>query len=280
MATRAGAAWRVVIVNADDFGYDDAANRGVVEAFERGLASSTTLMANQPGFDEAVELAHERGLGSHLGVHLVLTKGVPLTDPIRRVARFCDADGSFRSWRADTHFWHVTRPERDALLRELTAQVERVRSAGLPVTHLDSHHHAHNEWAIAGCTVAVARALGVPRVRVARNCGPAIGRASSLYKATLNRRLRRHGLAGTRWFGEAADWLHLQAAGADHASLDDFELMTHPALDARGWLVDAYAGDQELAVLLAPVTGVRSAVSHAGARYEPARSADKTVGDP
>lgn len=257
-----------MIVNADDFGLDEAVNRGIVLAFQRGLVSSTTLMANQPGFDHAVELAHAHGLERHVGVHLNLTTGRPLTEPIRSVKRFCDADGSFHAWRASSRAWWLRASERRALVQELRAQVERVRAARLPVTHVDSHHHVHNEWGVGGCVVAVARQLRVPRIRIARNCGPGVGRASRLYKSVFNRRLRRHGLAGSRWFGDVDDWVYLRERQHE-ATIDDFELMTHPALDERGVLVDVYGEGRDLAALLEPVEGLHAAVSYSGARYEP-----------
>jgi predicted glycoside hydrolase/deacetylase ChbG (UPF0249 family) len=255
-----------VIVNADDFGLDEATNRGVAAAFERGLVSSTTLMANHPGFEDAVELAHELRLASHVGVHIVLTSGSPLTEPILRCPRFCDPDGAFRNWRVEGHLWRAGGRERDAVAQEVRAQLARVRAAGLPVTHFDSHHHVHNELGIAGCVFAIARETSVRRIRLARNCGPGIGGGSSMYKRLFNWRLQRLGFARTRWFGGVEDWLHLQRSGVDDPSLDDFELMTHPSLDAKGRLVDAFEAT-ELAALLAPVAGIRSAVSYAGTRY-------------
>jgi predicted glycoside hydrolase/deacetylase ChbG (UPF0249 family) len=256
-----------MIVTADDFGLDGAANAGIVGAFDQGLVSSTSVMANQSGFAEAVELAHAIGLERHVGVHLVLTRGTPLTEPIRRLGGFCDADGRFRAWQDERQVWRVSRAEREALWLELDAQLRRVRLAGLPVTHLDSHHHVHIDWAIGSCVIELARRNGIPRVRIARNCGPGIGIATAWYKRLFNRRLRRHRLAGTRWFGEARDWLALQADGATPEELDDFEVMTHPVLDASNRIVDPLSGGQELATVLAAVTPVRSAVSHAGTRF-------------
>jgi len=258
----------VVIVNADDFGYDESANRGIVQAIDRGLVSSTTLMANQPGFEEAVEFARARRLHEHVGVHLVLTSGIPLTADIRRVQRFCDDEGSFRTWIEDARAWRVEGRERDAVARELRAQIERVRSEGLPVTHVDSHHHVHNEWGIGACVVAVCHEYAIPFIRLARNCGHDIGVASSLYKHVFNRRLRHRGLARTHWFGEATDWLHLQASGTDEALLDDFEVMTHPVLNDDGELVDTLTG-VPLTTLLHGVAGVDTAVSYSGASRAP-----------
>jgi hypothetical protein len=69
----------------------------------------------------------------------------------------------------------------------------------------------------------------------------------------------------TRWFGGVEDWIDLAAKGADKRSLDDFELMTHPVLDDTGRLVDAVAGGNDLAGLLAPVVRACSPVSYSGA---------------
>jgi predicted glycoside hydrolase/deacetylase ChbG (UPF0249 family) len=255
-----------VIVNADDFGLDSSTNGGIVAAFRTGLISSTTLMANQPGYEEAVELAHEHGLADHVGVHLVLTRGMPLTEPIRRLRRFCNDDGAFVPWHAEARAWRLSSQEREATLEELSAQVQRIRASRLPVTHLDSHHQVHNDWPIGSCVISVARSAGIRRVRIARNCGAGISAASAAYKRLFNWRLHRRGLAGTRWFGGAEQWAHLREHGASAASLDDFELMTHPMLDGPDRLVDALAG-VDLAAVLAPVSGIAAAVSYSGTRY-------------
>lgn len=42
-----------IIVNADDFGMSSQINHAIVEAFQKNLISSTTMMANMPAFDEA-----------------------------------------------------------------------------------------------------------------------------------------------------------------------------------------------------------------------------------
>src|SRR5260370_42450098 len=86
---------RKIIVNADDFGMSAEVNRAIVEAFENNVISSTTLMANMPGFDEACELAHRHRLVSKIGLHLNLTAVYPLSSPIRRCAGFAIPMGCF-----------------------------------------------------------------------------------------------------------------------------------------------------------------------------------------
>ncbi|HLY26998.1 MAG TPA: ChbG/HpnK family deacetylase, partial [Aggregatilineales bacterium] len=64
----------ILIVNADDFGLTEGTNRAIVEAFQQGIVTSTSLLANGYAFDHAIELAE--GLPDlGIGVHLTLTEG-------------------------------------------------------------------------------------------------------------------------------------------------------------------------------------------------------------
>ena len=77
-------------MNADDFGLCGDVTRGILDAHRNGQVSSTTLMVNTPGTEEAVEAAAEHpDLG--IGLHFNLTEGRPLTT----VPSLVDADGQF-----------------------------------------------------------------------------------------------------------------------------------------------------------------------------------------
>jgi len=195
-----------IIINADDFGMSTDANKAIIEAFARGVISSTTLMANMPAFEEACELAHRNGLIGKIGVHLNLTAGLPLTESIRDCGRFCGHDGTFQPRK--TKIW-LSQEEVDAAMAELDAQVEACLYHGIHPTHLDSHHHMHTEWGIGKIVIAVARRHGIGAIRLSRNCGTGIGLARRLYKYAYNARLRLAGLAKTQYFGSISDVEHL-----------------------------------------------------------------------
>ena len=79
---------RRLIVNADDFGLTAGVNRAIVEAQERGIVTSATLMANAGAFEEAASLAASlanRNARFSVGCHVVLLDGEPLL-PSDRVA--------------------------------------------------------------------------------------------------------------------------------------------------------------------------------------------------
>ncbi len=214
---------RKIIVNADDFGRSAEVNQAIVEAFHKNVISSATLMTNMPGFQDACELAHRHRLLGKIGVHLNLTEGYPLSDPIRQCSRFCDDVGMLRS--RQTRF-QLSKKEKLAVETEMAAQVRACLDRGLCPTHLDSHHHVHTEWAIGAVAITVARQYGIKAIRLSRNCGPGIDFVRRVYKGLYNTRLRMHGLAKTRYFGSSADVQEILATTSG-----DIEIMVHPTFE-------------------------------------------------
>ena len=84
-----------LVVTADDLGQSAARNRAILQTLQRGYATHTSLIVNLEGFDEAYELIRAERLEGVVGLHLNFTDGAPLTDGMKRSARFC-VDGRFR----------------------------------------------------------------------------------------------------------------------------------------------------------------------------------------
>lgn len=131
-----------VIVNADDFGFCPSVNEGIVLAHREGILTSATLMANAPGFDQAVDLSRENpNLG--IGVHLNIVRGRPLSDPAR-ISSAVAPDGRFWGSVYKIIRKHYARSIRLADVEtEWRAQIEKALRAGIAVTHLDSEKHMH-----------------------------------------------------------------------------------------------------------------------------------------
>lgn len=229
------------IVNADDFGHRAETNAAIAECFRRGWISSTTIMANMPGFEEACQVAADHGLAQHVGLHFVLTEGRPLTGAIRRLPRFCDVDGRFVATRKKRYLV-LSREESRAVAEEFRAQVDRCRTHGLPLTHVDSHHHIHEEAGILAAILPVLRECGIPHVRIMNNLSSRVGRLRRTYTACYNALLRRRGLARTRYFGDISQFASLRRGQAVHPAVDaTVELMVHPET-RQGQVCDKLSG--------------------------------------
>jgi chitin disaccharide deacetylase len=154
---------RRLIVNADDFGFTSGVNRGIVEAHARGIVTSSTLMAKGAGFEEAVFLARSAPALS-VGCHVVLIDGEPVLDlekipSLTASHRFQDGLKSFAA-RALTG-----RIDEQDVLAEAKAQIGKIQSAGIAVSHVDTHKHTHLFPCVLRPLLRAARECGVKAVR-------------------------------------------------------------------------------------------------------------------
>ena len=160
-----------IIVNADDAGIDREVNEAIFDLMSRGKLRSTTLLANGPALNEALSRASCFPECS-FGVHLNLSQFRPLTDE-PGLAPLLDGDGLFNS--------DIIRrlPPSRALSRavylEWCAQVDRIRDAGVMVSHLDSHQHIHTCPALFTALKRLQKRCGIRKVRGTRNVyGPSV----------------------------------------------------------------------------------------------------------
>jgi len=129
-----------IIFNADDFGYSKGANLGVIEAYQKGLVRSTTIMAGMSGFDHAVKLLKEN-LGLGIGVHLTLTTGKSVGGTYSTIT---DDVGGFLPLIEIERRAHAGELDMAEIEAEYEAQIEKVMDEGIQPDHFDSHHHTHN----------------------------------------------------------------------------------------------------------------------------------------
>lgn len=154
---------RRLIVNADDLGFTSGVNRAIIEAHLHGVVTSSTLMANGPAFEEAVGLAKATPNLS-VGCHVVLIDGQPVLDAkqlpsLTRAGRFRDGMMSF-SARAI-----AGRIDPDEITAEATAQIRKIQSAGIALSHFDSHKHTHLFSKILRPLLRAAKACGINALR-------------------------------------------------------------------------------------------------------------------
>ncbi len=240
-----------VIVNADDFGLCREISAGIVRAYEKGIVTSTSVVVNGAYFREGVSLL--RSCGIDAGVHLTITgREAPVSGV---VGGLVDSAGLFlRSYREVVPRIVLGRFDRDALRRELYAQVAMAEDSGIPISHIDSHQHLHLLPGIRDIVVELAQRFRIRWVRVPLAHGPGPrGLMMNVLASGLRSRLKAHGLAFTDRFRGFEHGGHL--AFARLSSLvrrlghGITELMVHPGYDASAVYDWGYAWEDELAAL-------------------------------
>lgn len=159
-----------MIVNADDFGLTSGVNRAIVEAHRGGVVSSTTLMATAPdaAFHEAVDAARTMP-GLSVGCHVVLVDGAPVSPPgaveTLLATRSSEPEHFYSSISSFAARATMGGFDREQLVTEITAQIRKIQTAGIAVSHLDSHKHAHIFPEILKAMLRAARICGVRAIR-------------------------------------------------------------------------------------------------------------------
>jgi hypothetical protein len=130
---------RLLVIHADDLGMSHSVNRATFEAFENGWITSASILVPCPWFPEVARWARahpDADLGIHLAVNSEWTgfRWGPV-GPRDAVSSLLDPDGYFHLLETDV----VARARPAEIDRELRAQIDRARAAGVTVTHLDSH---------------------------------------------------------------------------------------------------------------------------------------------
>jgi hopanoid biosynthesis associated protein HpnK len=276
---------RSLIVTGDDFGASAGVNAAIVRAYDEGILTGASLLVTGEFASQAVELAHER---PHLatGLHLALCDATSASLPAA-IPDLVTRDGRFPASPARTGmvYWIWRRRRGGQLEQEIRAQLERYLETGLPLDHVDGHHHLHMHPVVFEILLRCMEDYKIPWVRLVdedrrahRRGDPLLGEVVAVIFGLLAAHHRRaltrcgaafapDGLCGLR----ATDRLDLQEwlRMLSWIRASTVEIYTHPDADTD-------AGRRQLEALCAPE--LRSAVEAAGYRLVSSRECTRGAG--
>ena len=263
---------RRLIVNADDFGLSPSVNQAVIRAHREGILTTASLMVNEPGCAEAVQLAKENSrLG--VGLHLTLLMGHASLSP-DKIPGLVNARGEFNNSPVGVGTaYFFKRGLREQLRAEIHAQFEKFHATGLTLDHVNGHLHLHLHPVVFNILMADADILRITHLRLTRDClarSRRMSRGHLFYKVShaaifdfLSRRARPV-LAAKKIRHAQITFGLLQDSRVDEDYIlkllpelpaGDSELYAHPSLDKF---------QHEFAALISP--RVRALVSRLGIR--------------
>lgn len=159
-----------IIINADDFGHDADSVMATVECFRAGALTSATIMPKMPATALAIEFARKNPQHAY-GVHLTFVRDTvesPMADP-HLIPDLLDKDGEFLpSHQLRLMALSGSIPV-DQLCIEISAQLERLIDAGVPISHVDSHGHLHKFKPFVQALAITLPRYGLSRVRNVQN---------------------------------------------------------------------------------------------------------------
>lgn len=135
---------KYLIVNADDFGQSLRINRGIIEAHERGIVTSASLMTRWVAAGEASLYAKDHPELS-IGLHLDLGEWV------------------HRAGAWEPLYTVVPLEDKSAIEREIARQLDTFRwLVGRDPTHMNSHQDVHMREPVRSIALQICESLGVP----------------------------------------------------------------------------------------------------------------------
>jgi len=135
---------KYLIFNADDFGQSPGVNRGIIQAHERGIVTSASLMTRWLAAEEAALYAKEH-LELSIGLHLDLGEWV------------------YRAGAWEPLYTVVPLEDKSAVEREIVRQLDTFRQLiGRDPIHINSHQHVHMREPVRSVALQLCESLGVP----------------------------------------------------------------------------------------------------------------------
>lgn len=149
-----------ITITADDAGMSAGIDTAIHEMYKAGTLSTASVMMTMPEYARQYQQ-----LTMPVGIHLDLTEGTPITDTLAH-SHLINANGTFRGQlntiRAGV--W-LSRSTRDAIQRELNAQIQAFLGHFEQATHITTHHHFHALPALKPIVYALAQHYQIAWVR-------------------------------------------------------------------------------------------------------------------
>lgn len=237
-------------ITADDLGLHRDLDRGIGECAAAGRLTAASLAVTGESVDGPAILKLKQG-GLRIGIHLTFTQELWLT-----------TGRSFTGW---PHFaaawWAQPARLREAVAREVRAQIERFQQVIGAPDHLDGHQHLHILPGLWPVVLAAVTEYKIPYVRM-----PAAPRCSLVRSSPggwglhlLARRCARRTGLGRPCLGIAHSGHNTRAVLERELRLArgrDLELVVHPGVSTEALRAKYghwhYDWDEERALLLDP----------------------------
>ena len=154
-----------MIINADDLGASSEVNTAIEACIKEGLITSSTILACGEDFEGAVEIA-KRYPSISFGAHLAIDEFKCLTESaIFYQYGLVSADGYFV--KNAIKQVHLSSELTEAVYKEWSAQLLKIREAGIPISHIDGHHHLHLLPELEPVLERIMKENGIKCVRIA-----------------------------------------------------------------------------------------------------------------
>jgi len=138
-------------VNTDDFGLSKDIDRGIAEAYKKGVLTDASLMANGPNYEKAIALTKEYKIP--IAAHVNLIRGKMITD-------FTPPASIINFWKKSLDNNYLLKIEKEA-----RAQIEKILKDDIRINQINSEKHSHFFPPIFRLWLKLAEEYEIPYIR-------------------------------------------------------------------------------------------------------------------
>ena len=157
-----------IIINADDYGISLSVNRGIEEAYKKGMLTSTSVITNGEAYSEAdIKLLRDKHPHLGIGLHLNVIEGRSSLGKQKPHNKLCHKDGRFKHSFLSLFLNSFNSSFLAEVERDFRHQIETLIKDIGSIDHLNSHQYCNTPPAIFDISCKLAREYGITYIRVA-----------------------------------------------------------------------------------------------------------------
>jgi len=153
-----------LILNADDFGYDEDSTTKTIDCFEKGALTSATIMPCMPSTQRAIEYAKQNPNFS-FGVHLTFIDGLLPLGEKNKISSLLTANNTFKGSNRIRISSLLGLLKKSDIIEETKRQIGFLVDAGVNVSHVDSHGHIHKFPVFQNAISEACNSFGIHKAR-------------------------------------------------------------------------------------------------------------------
>ena len=134
-----------LIISCDDLGIAEEINLGIQSCLEKGVATSSSIIANGQFYEHALDKVVNQNIIKFYGLHLNLTEGKALNK--KSINILTDENNIFKISAKKYFLLNFFKPDKtfkDVVYEEFKSQIKKVLKDGIQLSHFDSHEHIHH----------------------------------------------------------------------------------------------------------------------------------------
>ena len=156
---------RKIIINADGFGFTKGINQAIFEVAKVGSISSVSCNVNFPYIEDITDFSKAFSNIS-IGLHLNINVGKPILNP-KEIPSLVDENGEFWNQKF-TRRYLLGKIKFKDIYKELCAQVEKLLSYNVNISHLDGHQNKHLYPGYFGKVLKIGKKYNIQKIRCHR----------------------------------------------------------------------------------------------------------------